>query len=158
MGILLLPMNNAVVPEKIIKPLKGIEPEVSKPMPFMVGAVILGVLSGIIFFTQIGNRGVLSGGTKSAGGVSSSGVTVGSKNTKVFSDCTKGQLEKNDGKITTEGSHILVRPGGVSQTVYLTSSILDLNQFVGKQVEVCGETFKGQTAGWLMDAGRVTLK
>ncbi|MBI5465199.1 hypothetical protein HY946_01160 [Candidatus Gottesmanbacteria bacterium] len=148
-------MNNE---EKILKPLAGVEPKISKPIPFIAGAVILGILSGVIIFTQIGNREVLSGGQKSTGGVSSTGVTVGSTNTKVFSDCTKGQLGKNDGKITTEGSHVLVRPGGVSQTVYLTSSVLDLDQFVGKQVEVCGQTFQGQTAGWLMDAGRVTLK
>ncbi len=157
MGILLLRMNNTVVPEKIIKPLAGVEPKPTKPLPFLVIAVILGVISGVLFFSQMGKGAISLSGGKTTGTVSS-GETVGSTNTKVFSDCASGELGKNDGKVTSEGSHMLTRPGGVSQTVYLTSSVLDLDQFMGKQVEVCGQTFKGQTAGWLMDAGRVTLK
>ncbi len=66
-----------------------------------------------------------------------------------------GTLEK--GGIDGEGTHKLIREGGESQTAYLTSSIIDLDPLVGKKVQVWGETFKGQKAGWLMDVGRVKV-
>ena len=67
----------------------------------------------------------------------------------------EGNLES--GGINGEGTHKLIRPGGDSQTVYLTSSVLDLNQFVGKKVKVWGQTFSAKKAGWLMDVGRVEV-
>ncbi len=74
-----------------------------------------------------------------------------------FKDTAEGKIEVNDNSGGSEGSHILLRPGGASQTAYLTSSVVDLNQFVGKCVQVWGETFAAQKAGWLMDVGRVKL-
>ncbi|MEK7127263.1 MAG: hypothetical protein AAB838_00875 [Patescibacteria group bacterium] len=68
-----------------------------------------------------------------------------------------GELKVNDGKITTEGSYILVRPGGVSQNIYLTSSVIDLEKYVGKKTQIWGETFKGQKAGWLMDVIKIKV-
>ncbi len=73
----------------------------------------------------------------------------------VFADEAEGYLES--GGIDGEGSHKLLRPGGPSQTVYLTSSVTDLDKFVGMQVRVYGETYKGQKAGWLMDVGKVKV-
>lgn len=107
-----------------------------------------------------------------AGGSSSSGLTTapvqqvatgtvkagdvfGSKETAAFKDNAKGYLEK--GGVDGEGSHKLLRIGGISQTVYLTSSVTDLDKFVGMEVEVWGETFAAQKAGWLMDVGRVQV-
>lgn len=81
---------------------------------------------------------------------------VGSTDTKIFKDSAEGKLEK--GGIDGEGTHHLVREGGPSQTAYLTSSVIDLDQFVGKEVKVWGETFQAEKAGWLMDVGRVELK
>ena len=72
-----------------------------------------------------------------------------------FSDTADGILEK--GGINGEGSHKLIRPGGESQTVYLTSSVVDLDELVGHKVTVWGETFDAQKAGWLMDVGRVKV-
>ena len=74
---------------------------------------------------------------------------------KTFKDKAEGTLE--EGGIDGEGTHKLIRPGGANQTVYLTSSVIDLDEFVGKKVEVWGETNKGQKAGWLMDVGRVRV-
>ena len=56
-----------------------------------------------------------------------------------------------------EGSFHLERPGGTSQNVYLTSSTVDLSEYVGKKVKVYGETFQGEKAGWLMDVGLVEV-
>ncbi len=80
----------------------------------------------------------------------------GIKNSKSFPDSATGILK--EGGIDGEGSYHLERPGGKSQNVYLTSSIVDLSKFVGKKVKVQGETFSSQTAGWLMDVGFIELQ
>lgn len=75
---------------------------------------------------------------------------------QVFSDSAEGELQENTSK--TEGSYKLVRPGGDSQTVYLTSSVLDLSTYVGKKVKVMGQTFAAKKAGWLMDVGKIEVQ
>jgi hypothetical protein len=83
------------------------------------------------------------------------GDVFGSPDTESFEDSAKGYLEA--GGLDNEGTHHLVREGGVSQTVYLTSSVTDLSKLEGMEVQVWGETFKGQKAGWLMDVGRIQV-
>lgn len=83
------------------------------------------------------------------------GDVFGVDDENTFTDSTEGYLEI--GGLDGEGSHKLLRPGGASQTVYLTSSITDLDKFDGMEVKIWGETFKGQKAGWLMDVGRVQV-
>ena len=83
------------------------------------------------------------------------GTVVGLSDNKTFKDSAEGKLEK--GGIDGEGSHHLVRPGGESQNVYLTSSVVDLDKFVGRKVKVWGETFSAQKAGWLMDVGKLKV-
>ena len=83
------------------------------------------------------------------------GTLVGVADKETFRDSAEGTLEK--GGINGEGSHHLVRPGGESQNVYLTSSIIDLDQFENRKVKVWGETFAAQKAGWLMDVGRLEV-
>jgi len=84
------------------------------------------------------------------------GAVFGVPDENTFRDDTEGVLIK--GGIEGEGSHTLLRPGGVSQNVYLTSSVVDLDQFENQRIRIWGETFKGQKAGWLMDVGRVEIK
>lgn len=121
-----------------------------------------GMILGVIVIIA---AGVLSGYFLSqSGGASSSRVdvmvdsedVVGSTNTEVYSDSAEGTLQ--DGGINGEGTHHLERPGGDSQTVYLTSSVVDLDQFIGKDVTVWGETHASENAGWFMDVGRVEVK
>lgn len=83
------------------------------------------------------------------------GATFGVADSKSFKDEVEGVLIK--GGLAGEGSHTLLREGGKSQNVYLTSSVVDLDQFEGMKVKVLGETFKGQKAGWLMDVGRLEV-
>jgi len=83
------------------------------------------------------------------------GRTFGVIDEKAFKDQAEGEIAS--GGIDGEGSHHLIRDGGESQYVYLTSSIVDLNQFVGKKVRVWGQTFEAQRAGWLMDVGRLEI-
>ncbi len=90
-----------------------------------------------------------------ATGTVKAGDVFGIQDASTFKDSAEGYLE--EGGIGGEGSHKLLREGGVNQTVVLTSSVTDLSKFVGMQVKVGGETFKAQKAGWLMDVGRVEV-
>ncbi len=90
-----------------------------------------------------------------ASGAVKAGDVFGMQDASTFKDSAEGYLE--DGGIGGEGSHKLLREGGVNQTVVLTSSVTDLSKFTGMQVKVWGETFKAQKAGWLMDVGRIEV-
>jgi hypothetical protein len=119
-------------------------------VPVLMIAII--VLGGVItgyFLSQ--NKGLSSVGT-SAGTINKPNE-VGSADSKTFKDTATGVLEA--GGLNGDGTHKLIREGGPSQTAYLTSSVIDLDQFVGKKVQVWGETQKGQKVSWLMDVGRI---
>ena len=74
---------------------------------------------------------------------------------KSFTDSATGTIEK--GNINGEGTHILNRPGGASQRASLTSSTVDLDLFIGKNVEVKGETNRSNKTSWLMDVGSIKI-
>ena len=112
--------------------------------------VLLGVGTGYLL-----SRANIAGvGVKP--GIVKTDKVAGSTDTKTFKDSAIGVIQKNgsDG----EGTHELVRDGGPSQTVTLMSSVVDLDQFVGKKVKVYGQTMAAQKAAWLMDVGRVELQ
>lgn len=73
----------------------------------------------------------------------------------IFPDQTTGVLVK--GGIDGEGSHHLLRAPDESKNVYLTSTVLDLDQFVGHKIQVRGQTNDASKAGWLMDVGKVKI-
>lgn len=107
--------------------------------------------------SQLAESGIPEGGQikQVAGNDVKNGQVFGSANAEDFKDSAEGYLEI--GGIDGEGSHRLLREGGASQTVYLTSSVTDLDKFNNMKVKVWGETFKAQKAGWLMDVGRVQV-
>lgn len=85
-------------------------------------------------------------------------VTVGvlyGNTSKNFADGATGTVKS--GGINGEGTHTLEREGGKTQNAALTSSIVDLDLFVGKKVEVKGETNKSNKAGWLLDVGSIKI-
>jgi len=84
------------------------------------------------------------------------GDTYGSADEKAFRDKVLGVVDKSG--ISGEGTHKLVRPGGASQTVCISSTTIDLDLLVGHQVTLWGETFDGQKCGWLMDVGRARIE
>ncbi len=125
-------------------------------------AIVAGVATGFGGYKlQAKSGGQSAGGAQNAniqqlpGTSVKAGDVFGVNDSSTFTDSAQGYLEM--GGIDGEGSHKLLRPGGVSQTVYLTSSITDLDPLAGMEVKVSGETFKGQKAGWLMDVGRVEV-
>jgi len=125
----------------------------------MVIAVFLvclaGVTSGYFLSLKLGSKEAASLSRDVSTEDIVKGTTVGISDEKTFKDSAEGKLEK--GGVNGDGSHHLVRPGGESQNVYLTSSVVDLDKFVGREVKVWGETFSSQKAGWLMDVGKLKV-
>lgn len=147
--------------DTVVKPLTNSKPHPSlsidwtgKTIGILIILAILGILSGFGLYAA-----QTKGTTKIAGKnveVVNTPTEEGVKDASTFKDTATGMLQENDGKITKEGTHILIR-GDVSQNVYLTSSVIDLSKYVGKKVQIWGETFQAQTAGWLMDVGRIKV-
>lgn len=84
------------------------------------------------------------------------GKVYGNGDTAIFKDTAEGTVKK--GGMDGEGAFHLVRSGGDSQNVYLTSSTVDLSLFIGSKVKVWGQTQQAQHAGWLMDVGKVQVE
>ena len=125
-----------------------------KGQAFLIGGVVLVILLGI------GSGWLLSGkrkasSTREVPGVESTAKEAGLADEATFRDSAEGSLE--EGGIAGEGTHHLVRDGGPSQNVYLTSTVIDLQAFVGKKIKVWGETISGKKAGWLMDVGKIKV-
>lgn len=135
--------------EKITKPLVTVENPMRTILGVVIAALILGTLTGYILSTKNNGSSVSSlvaGNAKSA-----------QQDTRTFKDFAEGTIKArpipSDPSAYVEGTHMLVREGGVP--VALTSSVVDLSQYEGKKVKVFGETQKAFKEGWLMDVGKV---
>ncbi len=141
--------------EKLVRDLEGGSEMSSKKLLLpVIGIILAGIFSGFLLHNIL-SKGITSSGDKTSGNVVSKGESAGSNDTKTFKDSAEGQLDS--GGLNGEGTHRLTRPGGDNQTVYLTSSVLDLNKYIGKKVRVWGQTFSAKKAGWLMDVGKVEV-
>jgi len=128
----------------------------------ILAVAFLVIIGGGIFSGKFlaGKRSSSSGsGGLAKGNVSQEkikkGEEFGLKDEQTFKDMVIGVLK--EGGVDGEGTHHLEREGGISQNVYLTSSVLDLSQFVDRKVQIWGETFAAQKAGWLMDVGKLKV-
>lgn len=127
-------------------------------------AIASGIGTGAGLHKLNAKGGSLIGGSNEAANVKSNtptsdikvGDVYGSPKEDTFKDSAEGIVQA--GGVDGEGTHKLVRPGGVSQTVYLTSAVTDLDKFVGAKVKVWGETNTAQKVGWLMDVGRIKVE
>lgn len=126
--------------------------------------IILGLISIVVVLTGIGAGYLFSGVGKTTGSSTgnASGKSVvatekeaGAKDESKFSTTTDGELA--EGGIGGEGNFHLIRGSGPSQYAYLTSSSVDLAPFVGKKVQIWGETMSGKKAGWLIDVGKIKV-
>lgn len=126
--------------------------------------IVLGVISVVVVLAGIGTGYLFSGVGKSAGSstgnasgksVVASDKEAGAKDESKFSTTTDGELA--EGGIGGEGNFHLIRGSGPSQYAYLTSSSVDLAPFVGKKVQIWGETMSGKKAGWLIDVGKIKV-
>jgi hypothetical protein len=125
-----------------------------KVLVFLVVVIVLGVGAGFMVSLKTGPNSVKTSNVASSGSTAK-GTVVGSNDTTTFNDTAEGTLK--EGGINGEGAFHLVRPGGDSQNVYLTSSSVDLSKFINQKIKVWGATQKAQYAGWLMDVGRIEV-
>lgn len=127
--------------------------------PFIVIITVIALLFGIITGWGIHRFSNPSPSTKGSNQKVEKVATekaAGVIDKSTFKDQATGILR--EGGLDGEGSFNLERPGGKSQTVYLTSSTVDLSQYIGKKVKVWGETHTSEKAGWLMDVGYVEVQ
>ena len=122
---------------------------------FLLAIAVLGIGTGYVLARTTGGKVATTDAPTTKSAVES-GKVYGSDDAKTFSDMAEGTLQ--EGGIDGEGQYHLDRTGGESQTVYLTSSSLDLSLFVGKKVKVWGATQTAQKAAWLMEVGRVQVE
>lgn len=118
----------------------------------LVLLVIMGISTGYFLSRGGSTPGTAATETGSTGTTPGS-KAVGSSDTQTFKDFAEGTLGK--GGLGDEGTHNLVRDGGPSQTVYLISSVVDLDLYDGKKVKIWGQTMAAKKAPWLMDVGKV---
>ena len=144
------------VPKPIVKPV--FKKDIKKNLLLIGGIVVLvlgGVTTGWFLSGKKASLGSPIGGSVAAPGAKSGTEEAGLADESTFSDSAEGLLE--EGGISGEGTHHLTREGGISQTVYLTSTVIDLESFAGKKVMVWGQTISAKKAGWLMDVGKIRV-
>lgn len=137
--------------------LKKFPKGISKSSVSMVLASMVVVLVGVVtgWFLSGGVAGAPESKSEVPKGVEKSKMEAGIEDTSTLPDTAEGVLVQ--GGIEGEGTYHLERSGGPSQNIYLTSTVIDLESFVGKKVKVWGETLSALRAGWLMDVGRVKV-
>lgn len=113
--------------------------------------IIMGIGTGYMLSRTVDAPGLEP--TKTSYVKSETGAGV--SDTKSFRDSAEGVIEK--GGVDGEGTHKLIRDGGPSQTAFLVSSVVDLDEYVAKKVKVYGETFAAKKAAWLMDVGKIEI-
>ena len=128
-----------------------------KSLAGKIAAAFIVVLAGVVtgWFLSGGAQGKSSSSQASGATVEQSQNEAAIADESTFRDSAEGILEK--GGIEGEGTHHLVREGGPTKYVYITSTVIDLESFTGKTVMVWGETITGKQAGWLMDVGKVKV-
>jgi hypothetical protein len=126
---------------------------IKKVWPYIVGAFLV-VLVGVGTAWMISGR--MSKGTSvAAPGAKATSTGAGALDPKIKYDTAEGTLQT--GGLNGEGTFHLVREGGASKYIYLTSSVVDLNNFVDKKVQIWGQTLASKKVGWLMDVAKVQV-
>jgi hypothetical protein len=150
------PINQHPVVQRIVRPIERVRVKgKANPRIYLAGlaVIIAGIGSGWLLAGRPGGAVLGNGSGAPDAGKIDGGVGIADEST--FRDSAEGILKT--GGIDGEGTHHLVREGGESKYVYLTSTVIDLEGFAGKQVEVWGETITARKAGWLMDVGKVKV-
>lgn len=147
-----IPANEGGKSEQLVKSVEE--------KPRMKTPPIVLVVYGLLIAFGVGTGYLLSrfswpAAAPGKGGFVKTEKVVGVADTKTFKDSAEGVIEK--GGMDGEGTHKLLREGGPSQTAFLISSVIDLDEYVGKKVRVWGETFAAKRAAWLMDVGKIEL-
>lgn len=125
-----------------------------KEAPIVLAVYVVLLLLGVGTGYLLSQKG--SGPMAPKGTPITTAKVVGVQDASTFKDCATGTLEK--GGSDGEGTHKLIREGGPSQTAYLVSSVVDLDQYDSLHVKVCGQTMAAKKVTWLMDVGRLEME
>lgn len=156
------PVNESkkVTPTHVSLAQGNVQPMKSKLMlPVVLLAIVAGLAAGFVY----AKKHLLIAGSGSGTTVIEDtskikvGTVVGAQDESIFKASAPAEGILQPGGTGGEGSHHIVRGDNQSQWVYITSSVIDLDQFVGDKVTVWGETIQGKKAGWLMDVGRLKV-
>lgn len=152
------PENTAQLSDSELDPVRSLDEEKEEEKeikPVVYGIFIVLVLFGVITGYVLSRNGATAqtntgvSVTETADGKK----TVGISDSETFSDSATGIVEA--GGFDGEGTHKLIREGGPSQTMYMTSSVVDLDEFIGQKVTVWGQTMAARNVSWFMDVGKV---
>jgi len=160
LGVIFVTMEEKVMPVEPASQKSPVMKKFSTKDPnnwvMILGAVLV-VVAGVAtgWFLSGGMKSDTSESSQAAPGIEKSETEAGISDESTFTDSTEGTLVS--GGIDGEGTHHLEKEGGPSQYVYLTSTVIDLEGFVGKKVVIWGETIAGSNAGWLMDVGKIKV-
>ena len=121
----------------------------------LLGAAVMVVLFGVATGWVLSGNSKLTFGNKEqvVPGSEVSEKEAGITDEDTFSDTATGMLEA--GGINGEGTHTLKQNDDPSKDVALTSTIIDLDGYVGRKVQVWGQTLSAEKASWLMDVGKL---
>jgi len=130
----------------------------ANPMKYLgifLVVILLGVGTGFAIASMRGTA------ARKAAGVPtynvSTGKVFGTQSTEGYDAEAPEGILKEGGK-GGEGAFHIEREGGEARFVYITSSNVDLSQFVGKKVKVWGKSQQAQNVGWLLDVGRLEVQ
>jgi hypothetical protein len=126
-----------------------------KTWPFVLGAFLVVVFGIATAWLISGSMTKKPSSSATISGAKNTSKVAGTLDPSITYDTAEGTLA--EGGINGEGTYHLVRDGGASKYVYLTSSMVDLNTFVGKKVQIWGDTLASKKAGWLMDVAKIQL-
>lgn len=146
-----------VPPAPVVKKLTK-DTKMKKFIPFVIAILVVaaGAMSGKTFASgKAGSSSKTPSGVAVGDNKVGGDKEVGINDTETFKDTAEGTLV--EGGIDGEGTHHLDRDLGESKYVYLTSTAINLDNFIGKKIQVWGQTIAGKKAGWLMDVGRVKV-
>lgn len=166
-------MEEQKVPEKGVQekePVSGVsqKPSIMKKFPTSISKsggnfpIIIGSL--LIVLLGVGTGWLLSGSRASTGkstqvAVGEGGDAMSEGDVSEVGEVTEEAREVEgtllEGGLEGEGNYRLEREGGPSQTVCLTSTVLDLSSFTGKKVMLWGETMSSIQCPWLMDVVKI---
>lgn len=154
-------VKKSVPPETVFPLPEDMPKEKKNPMMNVVIFVLVVLIAGVgtgFGAAKLGSAKGSTATTKSEGKtmVAETQNEAGTSDLSAFPDTAEGELK--EAPADAEGSHYLDRGTGKTQYVYLTSTVLNLQNFVGKRVQVNGQTLAGgKKAGWLMDVGRIKV-
>jgi len=131
----------------------------SNKMPVMIGVAVVIVAVGLAVGFLVSSKKTTSKTAQipATSKISVTSTEAGVNDPTTIKDVTTATGPLATGGIKGEGQYHIDRPGGKTQTVYLNSTTVDMSTFVGKKVQVWGQTIAAQHAPWLMDVMKIKI-